>query len=333
MPENDINFDVIQQQLAILMTNHVAIASKFYDLFVSQVPMDVALNVWTSENTFETINIPNIAKGRIPAKIGDGSPGGNVEAGFGTIYVDQSTGNIYIKTTESGPDGWKRLITDVDIVEHNLDPLAHITTIARINGDTGQIFRAADAIDPMDVVNLRTLDSATGGVDNLLTADKESLVGAINELRSAAEYESGCVVSGIKDVNTGKALLFYIEVISSSLVNLRATAPFRVQYPNRNLRNYTTDLVKELTLLPHGRYNIFIEGLSSDDSVAQKANDTLILTRGKYHIDTFRPYFMEVGDVWLDINGAPSQTKVLDSSLQLQDKNYAYLGQIVWEGP
>ena len=71
---DDINYNIIQRQLAILMTNSVAFSSKLYDMFVTSTPMDIEFNVWTSTNKFETITVPNRAKGNIPASYGEGSP-------------------------------------------------------------------------------------------------------------------------------------------------------------------------------------------------------------------------------------------------------------------
>ena len=96
---DEIDYKIIERQLAILMTNSVAFSSKLYDMFVSSTPMDIEFNVWTSVDEYETITVPNRAKGNIPASYGKGSPEGQVEASYGSIYLDQEDGSVYIKTT------------------------------------------------------------------------------------------------------------------------------------------------------------------------------------------------------------------------------------------
>ena len=87
---DELDYKIIEKQLAILMTNSVAYASKLYDMFVSSTPMNIEFNVWTGVDTFETITVPNRAKGNIPASYGEGSPEGIISSSYGSIYLDLS---------------------------------------------------------------------------------------------------------------------------------------------------------------------------------------------------------------------------------------------------
>ena len=52
---DELDYKIIERQLAILMTNSVAFSSKLYDMFVSSTPMDIEFNVWTAVDEYETI--------------------------------------------------------------------------------------------------------------------------------------------------------------------------------------------------------------------------------------------------------------------------------------
>lgn len=53
MATTDIDHEKLQKQLAILMQNSTAFSSVMYKLLVTSEPMDVEVNVFTDENTFE----------------------------------------------------------------------------------------------------------------------------------------------------------------------------------------------------------------------------------------------------------------------------------------
>lgn len=189
MATGELDIDKIQRELAILMTNSVELQSKMYDIFVSSTPMDVEVRVWTGENTFETIMVPNRAKGNIPAQFGGETPEGTIEASYGTIYFNENNGKLYIKTTLTGTDGWQELVTQTALDYHNeLDANAHENTLAKVNGDESIEFNVADidinsnlASEESLAVNKKSLFKLLGGLENLNTEDKTSVVNALNE--------------------------------------------------------------------------------------------------------------------------------------------------------
>ena len=119
----DIN--VIAENLTELLQNSVNMTSVFYDIFINPTPMDVELTQIGSEGEVVVISVPNRAKDKIIATLGEGSPEGVVEAGAGKIYVDELTRDCYIKTTGTGSTGWQIILTEqgvytyVDTYLHN----------------------------------------------------------------------------------------------------------------------------------------------------------------------------------------------------------------------
>ena len=102
MSDENIDLEVIQENLAELLTNTVNLTSVFYDIFLNPEPMDVNIQMFDDNNQLITVTIPNRAKDRITPYVGEGSPEGVVSAPIGTTYVDTSTSTIYYKV--SGED-------------------------------------------------------------------------------------------------------------------------------------------------------------------------------------------------------------------------------------
>lgn len=328
MPNTDIDYDIVQRQLGILMTNSVAFMSNLYDLFVSTTPMDITVRVWTSENTFETLVIPNRAKGNIPSQYGEGSPEGEVDGNYGSMYIDQSTGSVYIKLTLDGPDGWAKLITAADLIAHNMDQSAHNGVLAQVDGDPDQTFEAADPVLETDVVNKRSLDTLLGGLENLdvllnTEADKRNVVDAINETVEMIAYDKACAVNGPKNALTNKAALMYIEIDENNNNRLVVSSPLVCVSAEGKKKTYSTDVTFNLETLIYGTYSIFMD----------LTNDEVVMIEGDYIMSSTTPNFMAPGDSWLDLGSAPYTIKTLQDDFSfVNHDDYAYLGQIVWEG-
>lgn len=343
---DEIDYKLIERQLAILMTNSVAFASKLYDMFVSSTPMDVEFNVWTAFDEFETITVPNRAKGNIPANFGSGSPEGVVSSSYGTMYIDQDDGSIYIKTTEDRPNGWLKLVTSNDLSSHNRSKLAHDGVLAKIDGaysnGVASTFVVADAIDGVEhsteeltdeyyAVNKGSLFKLLGGLENLRMEDKTNIVNAINETSEASMYDPGCIVNGLKNVNTNTSAVMSLTTDEHGETSLVLSAPFVAFSPSGTKHTFTKNA--QINLIDAGvksgqRYNVYIN--LDPDTFGNVGK--IIITSGKYLKQARKPYVLAEGDGWLDTNSVPYRFILMErdefGKLIEVEKNYAYLGEL-----
>lgn len=326
MAENQIDYDKVQRQLGILMTNSVSFMGNLYNLFVSTKPMDIEVRVWTSENTFETLMIPNRAKGNIPSQYGEGNPNGNVEANYGTTYIDQITGSVYIKTTLEGSEGWSKLITANELIAHDLDSSAHDGVLAKINGSADQTFECADPVLDTDAVNKGSLFALLGGLENLKVllntpAEERTIVEAINEVAELISDDRACAVSGALNVVTNRTALMYQEADDVNNQYLVITAPFTCISADGRKKYYTDDIRFNLETLIFDTYNIFID-IDTDE---------LKMYRGEYYKSPYLPPFMSTNDTWLNLGKTPYKVEVVQDDLTREAHGgYAYLGRIEW---
>ncbi len=343
---NELDYKLIERQLAILMTNSVAFSSKLYDLFVSATPMDIEFNVWTGVDTFETITVPNRAKGNIPASYGEGSPEGNLEASYGAIYLDQKDGSIYIKTTIDGSDGWLKIITEVDLTEHDRSKLAHDGILAKIDGAYANglpsTFIVADAIDGVVhettdlgedyyAVNKGSLFKLLGGLENLRTEDKSNIVNAINETSEAIHFDVSCAVSGNKNLFSNNTALISIVTDEFGENALVLNAPFVATSPKGIKHTFTNSIQLNMVDVGIKTGNIYSIYLDLDpDSFGNIGK--LVVLQGLYRRQARRPYILAEGDGWLDTSSAPYRFVVIEKdeygNLVEVEKNYAYLGEL-----
>lgn len=107
-----IDSNVIIENLTQLLTNSVNMTSVFYDIFLNPEPMDVQLQQYDANGDMITIEIPNRAKDREIALVGEGSPEGVVTANIGACYVDELNEAVYFKATGTGNTGWVIVLTE-----------------------------------------------------------------------------------------------------------------------------------------------------------------------------------------------------------------------------
>lgn len=329
MAENEINYDTIQRQLGILMTNSVAFSGKMYDLLASPTPMDVELRVWTSENEFETITVPNRAKGSIPALYGKGNPEGVQEASYGAIYLDEDTKTVYIKTSLTGATGWLKLITTNEMNIHDQNNSAHEGVLAKIHGDPEVFFRVANLDIHADdngsyVVNKDSLFALLGGLDQLKTNDKTDVVSAINEAIEISTFDAGCVNSGALIADSNQPDLI---VVNGTARVLTVLGPIICRSAEGYKYEINTDLQYDLLKANLGKNSVYIDLDKME----------IVLLQGEYFVSAHKPYFMQGNDCWLNIGIAPYkfQQMVLNETthrLSLETKNYVYVGTVDWRG-
>lgn len=100
----DIN--VIIENIAELLTNSVNITDKFYDIFFNPEPMDVTFEQYNNENKLVEVTIPNRAKDLKNIRVGSRAPEGQVSAEVGTLYINSSVPQLYIKVEGTNESGW-----------------------------------------------------------------------------------------------------------------------------------------------------------------------------------------------------------------------------------
>lgn len=101
---SDINVDI--ENIVEYLTNSVNIASKLYDIFINPTPMDVTFEQYNDNNELIEVTIPNRAKDLKNIRIGNVNPEGQVKALVGTLYIDSSTPQLYIKVDGTNENGW-----------------------------------------------------------------------------------------------------------------------------------------------------------------------------------------------------------------------------------
>lgn len=105
-------YEQIAVMLERLATNYSNLASVFYEIFYYDTPTDVTFSLYDEAGVLQTYTVPNRAKDMQNLLSGDGNPEGNVEASKGALYQDLTNGDLYIKETEGGSEGWYKITTD-----------------------------------------------------------------------------------------------------------------------------------------------------------------------------------------------------------------------------
>lgn len=105
------SYEQIATILTKLATNYSNLASSFYDVFYSTVPQDITLEMFDETGVLREYTIPNRAKDMLNILSGEGSPEGKVLGSTGQIYQDLEEGDLYIKETEDGNQGWAKIST------------------------------------------------------------------------------------------------------------------------------------------------------------------------------------------------------------------------------
>lgn len=114
MADNEITvptYEKILKVLTKLATTYTNMASVFYDVFYNTEPKDVTFEMFNKEGELVEVTIPNRAKDLENLLSGEGSPEGSLEASVGVLYQDLLNGDLYIKETESGNEGWNQFTT------------------------------------------------------------------------------------------------------------------------------------------------------------------------------------------------------------------------------
>ncbi len=199
----------ISTNLSQYLTNSLNITRVYFDMFFNPEPMDIELEQYDSDGILQTYTVPNRAKDRRICDSGEGSPEGNVEATLGTFYIDSETSSLYIKTSETGSNGWEYVLTETNLIDHNTSTDAHEGYLAKINGDSSEPFNVATPTTDTQAVNR----AYTGNKNLLYTENTPSFVDGINEnfVRVSAGYSNLSVYNAHIDSETNEpSLLAYL---------------------------------------------------------------------------------------------------------------------------
>ena len=114
MADNIITVPTYEQIATILnklALNYSYMASVFEQVFYDPTPAYVDIKIYDENGELVTYTIPNRAKDLENLLSGEGSPENYVEGGLGTLYQDLKNGDLYIKETPEGNEGWNQFAT------------------------------------------------------------------------------------------------------------------------------------------------------------------------------------------------------------------------------
>jgi hypothetical protein len=104
------NTDDILIDLAELLATITDLANAYFDLFISPEPMDVTISMYDQAGALQNYTIPNRAKDR-QVVMGEYDPNDNLDSAVGTLYMNNTSRTLYIKTTgANNKTGWKPII-------------------------------------------------------------------------------------------------------------------------------------------------------------------------------------------------------------------------------
>lgn len=290
-------YEQIEVLLSKLATNYSNLASVFYDVFYNTTPMDVTLQMYDTAGVLQTYTIPNRAKDMKNMLSGNGNPEGSVEAGLGVIYQDLTNGNLYIKGTSSGDEGWEELATE-DYVgtflrqgngspEGNYEATKGVLYIDLVNsvlyikstetGDTGWVLISASTsvLANRDLSNLTTVGEshfANSSLSNLSTAGN-----AIIDGKEEVANKKTVVNSSSTDIEYPSAKATY-TFVTNSIENL-ANKSLSNLTPLGGLKFINWSRVKDGVLCTPN--NVIYQPESSPDAVMIPQGTILLLAAGR----------------------------------------------------
>lgn len=217
-------YEQITTVLSKLATNYSNLAVNFFDIFYNTVPMDVTVQMYDEAGVLQTYVIPNRAKDRNYILNGEGSPEGVYDAAEGSIYQDIENGNVYVKKTLSGSEGWDCLLSQSVLDEILIQGLGNPE--GAVVADTGVLYidKAAASL------YIKTGGSSTTGWV-LISSDTTSLANRdLSNLTNAgfARFAN----PSLNNLSTaGEARLDEKEDKINKVVNI-SSASTDVQYPS-----------------------------------------------------------------------------------------------------
>ena len=242
------SYEQIATMLTKLATNYSNLASIFYDVFYNPSPAEVTFQMYDEQGVLQTYTIPNRAKDLENLLSGEGSPEGSVEGTLGVLYQDLSNGDVYIKETSEGSEGWSQLTTEVFLksifIQGNGSPEGNVSASkgvlyidtnnaslyikTTITGTTGwqMISATLGAFADIDVSNL-----STEGNSKFANSDLTNLT-PLGEIHFANP--------SLTNLNeTGELKFASKEDISNKVINI-SNLSTNVEYPSaKAVYNYT----------------------------------------------------------------------------------------------
>lgn len=172
---NAATYEQIVTLLTQLATNYSNMAGVFYDVFYNSNPENVTFKMFDESGVLRDYTVKNLALSNKYRMTGNGDPEGAVESEKGVIYQDLTGGDLYIKRTEEGTEGWAKLLNkaflDKFIIQGNIDPNGSVSApIGTLYVDTvaaGLYISIDQSQSKWAPISSSFLDYASRNLDNL----------------------------------------------------------------------------------------------------------------------------------------------------------------------
>jgi microcystin-dependent protein len=126
--------------LNILFTNLNNQNKIYYDMFLNPTPMYIDLERYDENGVLGTIPLPNRAMDRILILTGRGTPEGRIPARIGTVYLDEDTKGLYVKTDgeDTTTTGWSSIYSPDNFIANRdyLTPTGNGSRLTALNADS-----------------------------------------------------------------------------------------------------------------------------------------------------------------------------------------------------
>lgn len=224
---NAATYEQIITLLTQLATNYSNMAGVFYDVFYNNNPENVTFNLYDinpediTSGVLREYTVKNLALSNEYRMTGDGDPEGAVESGKGVIYQDLTGGDLYIKRTEEGTEGWAKLLNkaflDKFLMQGNIDPNGSVsapTGTLYVNTVTATLYISLnESQSSWAPISSSFLDYASKDLDNLT-------VSGINVIKDLIEGQLGVKVTEVGTESTNGQIPTAKAVYDSIYVTL-----------------------------------------------------------------------------------------------------------------
>ena len=241
-------YEQIETILTKVANNYSELARVFYNVFYNVTPMDVTFQMFDEAGVLQTYTIPNRAKDFTYILNGEGSPEGNVEASKGSTYQDLTNGNLYIKQTDGGNEGWSEFLVQEELDSYLLK--GEGIPEGEISAEKGTLY--------IDIISsslyIKTTSTGTQGW-LLISANTEDLANRdLNNLTEIGENKfanpslSNLSIQGQNIIDSKEDVLNKVDTLSAASTNEQyPTAKVTFDYVNSKTSSLANKDLNNLT--------------------------------------------------------------------------------------
>jgi hypothetical protein len=361
-------YEPIATILTKLDYNYSSLASVFEKVFYDKIPDDVEISIYNEAGELVTYTIENIAKALQNILNGEGAPEGSVPATKGSLYQDLKNGDLYIKETSEGTEGWDKFATDSFLkgvfIQGNGDPNGnvvaskgilyidvdkaslYIKTTADGNTDWNMISASVATFAKPDLSNLSPL-----GEDHFANPDLSNL-DEDGEAHFANPSLNNLSPTGEAKFNEKENIANKISTITASSTNAeypsaKATRDYVASQTSKLANNRALNLLGDVT--GTGDFNLSssnvinvqttLEGKSKEVNLLGDVTGSAILNTGNSEaVDINVSLNPSVADgQWIispqRLSTATSKgAHLIDLSSYLPNDNYNYVVKVMYQG-